>query len=109
MPKVSKKDPNKPKGAKSAYNFFLQDQKVHMKGENGESLPLQEFSRSCADKWKKMSGEEKKPYTDKAGEDKTRYVKEMSSYSPPPQEEQNSAKKMKKKKTKDPNKPKKNL
>jgi hypothetical protein len=105
MPKVSKKDPNKPKGVKSAYNFFLQDQKVEMKGEG---LSLQEFSRSCADKWKKMSEEEKKPYADKAGEDKTRYMKEMSSYSPPPEVE-NSGKKMRKKKIKDPNKPKKSL
>lgn len=109
MPKVSKKDPNKPKGAKSAYNFFLQDQKVHMKKENGETLPLQEFSRSCADKWKHLNAEEKKPYLDKAEEDRNRYMKEMSSYSPPPSEDQNSAKKMKMKKIKDPNKPKKNL
>ena len=106
MPKVGKKDPEKPKGAKSAYNIFLQENKEEMKGDGAFSL--KEFSRSCAEKWKSMSEDEKKPFQQKAEEDKERYKQEMSSYSPPAAIDV-GPKKKKKRQEKDPNQPKRNL
>lgn len=104
MPKISKKDPEKPKGAKNPYNFFLQENKEQL----NEKMSFEEFSKNCAEKWKSMTEEDKKPFIDKAAEDKERYKTEMASYSPPPAEEEGTKKK-KKKQQKDPNKPKRNL
>lgn len=106
MPKVSKKDPEKPKGAKNSYNYFLQDNKDQMKGE--QAMALKDYSRHCAEKWKGLSDEEKKPFHKKAEEDKERYKKEMASYSPPAAIEV-GGKKGRRKQVKDPNKPKRNL
>lgn len=105
MPKVAKKDPAKPKGAKSAYNFFLQVNKDRMKEE---AMPLKDYSRECAERWKNMSEEDKKPFHEKAKEDKERYKNEMASYSPPAAIDV-GGKKIRKKQEKDPNKPKRNL
>ncbi|EDO36028.1 predicted protein, partial [Nematostella vectensis] len=94
---------NKPKGAKSAYNFFLQDQREKLQREEGK-FSLADFSKVSAEKWKNMSEEEKETFVQKAGKDKERFKEEMQSYTPPPSEE--SGKKKRKKQTKDPNKPK---
>lgn len=106
MPKVSKKDPEKPKGAKSAYNFFLQHNKDEMKGD--KPMALKDFSRHCAEKWKALTEEEKKTFHEMAEQDKERYKKAMESYSPPAAVEI-GGKKVKRKQARDPNQPKRNL
>lgn len=98
------KDPNKPKRSKSAYNYFVQ----HQRDENKESS--KSLLQDCAEMWKKMNGEDKKPFDKLAAKDKQRYLKEMADYTPTPQKGDAEEKKSRKRKReKDPNQPKRNL
>ena len=98
------KDPNKPKRGKSAYNFFVQ----HQRNESKE--PSKSLLQDCAELWKKMNDEDKKPFNKLAVQDKERYQKEMASYTPTPQKEDVAEKKSRKRKReKDPNQPKRSL
>lgn len=100
------KDPNKPKGRKSAYNFFVQHER--QQAENGEAA--KNLLRDCADKWKNMNVEEKKPFAELAEKDKQRHQEEMLEYTPTPQKDgQGEKKSRKRKRVKDPNQPKRNM
>ena len=105
MPRV-KKEANKPKGTKSAYNFFVQHERQNADNEN-KKLPFSEMSHICAIKWKKMSDKEKLPFVKLAEKDAARYKKEMANYTPP--EDDETPRKSKKRKRKDPNQPKRNM
>lgn len=108
MPK-SKKDPNKPKGVKSAYIYFTEAQKKQHE-ERGEEISFTELSKYCGAKWKELSDEDKEEYVALANKDRKRYDKEMESYNPPSDSDSDDDKpKKKKKKVKDPNAPKKNI
>lgn len=101
-----KKDPNKPKGAKSAYIFFTEA----CKNDKHHTSDFALFSKECGRKWKEMSEEEKIPYFSKATTDKIRRDNEMESYVPPyDADDPDDGKKKRKKKEKDPNAPKRNL
>ena len=104
MPKA-KKDPNKPKGAKSAYIFFVEAQKKLTTG----TVVFAEFSKECGEKWAALDAEEKRVYEEKAAFDKQRHNQEMANYIPPYDEDDDGVTQKKKKKKKDPNAPKKNL
>ena len=107
MPKAGKrKDPNKPKGKKGAYIFFLEERRA----QQGEKMSFPEFSRETADAWKTLTAKQKEKFEKLALADKKRYEEEMADYSPPSSDDEDEGKKKKrKKKDKDPNQPKRNM
>ena len=111
MPKSSSKDPNKPKGPKNIYNFFLQEEREALKKAGGDSTTegdgpgFLDFSKACAEKWKTLSEGDKQRFKEAAEKDKLRYENEMANYTPP-KSEVSGRKTRKSKKMKDPNQPK---
>ena len=111
MPKSSRKDPNKPKGPKNIYNFFLQEEREALKKAGGDSTTegdgpgFLDFSKACAEKWKTVSEGDKQRFKEAAEKDKLRYENEMANYTPP-KSEVSGRKTRKSKKMKDPNQPK---
>lgn len=111
MPKSSSKDPNKPKGPKNRYNFFLQEEREALKKTGGDSTTegdgpgFLDFSKACAEKWKTLSEGDKQRFKEAAEKDKLRYENEMANYTPP-KSEVSGRKTRKSKKMKDPNQPK---
>merc|ERR1712080_75804 len=108
MPK-SKKDPNKPKGVKSAYIFFGESERAGAESR-GEQLPFAEFSKQCGVAWGEMDDDEKEDFVELSNKDRKRYELEMRSYQPPPansdSDSDDGGASRKKKKKKDPNAPK---
>ena len=104
---MGKKDPNKPKGAKSAYTYFTEKIREEKKA-NGEAYDIATISKEASDQWKTMDEDERQPYVKQSEKDKKRYQKEMESYIPPSDSDSDSDAPKKKKKKKDPNAPKRN-
>jgi len=109
MPKA-RKDPNKPKGVKSAYIFFVEEQR-NVNDKNGEQLSFAELSKKCGVMWSDMNDDEKSKYVEQSEKDRKRHKNEMKNYVPPQADsgsdsEDEGASKKKKKKAKDPNAPK---
>lgn len=78
------KDPNKPKRATTAYFYFMADFREQCKKDGSVDVKkVAEVTKAASEKWKNLTPSEKKPYDDKAAEDKRRYDKQMSSYVPP--------------------------
>ncbi|KAE8543313.1 non-histone chromosomal protein 6 [Cryptococcus deuterogattii 99/473] len=75
----SKKDPNKPKRALSAYMFFVQDYRERIKAENPEAT-FGDVGKLLGIKWREMNENEKKPYEAKAKADKERADRENADY-----------------------------
>lgn len=114
-----RKDPNKPKGKLSAYNCFVREEREAMKKSEAEApandaeiqektpgtMAQQVFMVACAEKWKKLSEEERQRFKEAAEKDKIRYENEMANYTPP-KTEASGRKTRKEKKMKDPNEPK---
>ncbi len=106
MPKA-KKDPNKPKGKKGAYIYFLEDRRSEY---GDEKIDFPAFSKETSEKWKTLTAKDKEKYEKLALKDKKRYEQEMANYSPPTSDDEDEGKKRKrKKKEKDPNQPKRNM
>jgi len=84
-PKVAtkKKDPNQPKRAQSAYFIFSNEKRPaimeKLKKENGK-IDVTIVSKQLGAMWKDLSSKKRKPYDDKALEDKIRYEKAMAEY-----------------------------
>ena len=79
-PKIKvKKDPNKPKKAKTSYMYYCEKLRVELKDELNE-LKITEQSKKFADLWNKLDLEEKEPFKQLAENDKTRYEDEMNEY-----------------------------
>jgi len=108
MPK-SRKDPNKPKGVKSAYIFFVEKERAN-NNENGGELSFADLSKLCGAKWADMGDEDKASFVKLSEKDRKRHQKEMENYVPPEKSDSDSDEetttRKKKKKTKDPNAPK---
>lgn len=115
------KDPNKPKGKLSAYNCFVREERESMKTSEAEAaakddspektpgnMAQQGFMLACADKWKKLSEDEKQQFKESAEKDKIRFDNEMANYTPP-KTEASGKKTRKEKKMKDPNEPKRGM
>merc|ERR1719174_2033929 len=83
--KKRKRDPNKPKGAKSAYLFFCNSVRARV-SEANKDKKMTELSGIMAKEWKELGDEEKQKFQAMATEDKARYKEEMKSYVPPPEE-----------------------
>lgn len=108
MPKA-KKDPNKPKGVKSAYIFFSEFEKKECEKRH-EEVNFTEHSKNCGSKWKELDDEAKTPFVKQSEKDRKRYEREMEDYNPPSDSDSEEERpKKKKKKEKDPNAPKKNV
>lgn len=101
--KKAKKDKNAPTRARSAFIFFGSDIRDKIKSENAD-LSFAEVNKQIGERWKLLSSEEKEKYERMAATDKTRYKKEMASYTPPGESASGGKKKKEKK---DPNAPKK--
>ncbi|KAK2460367.1 hypothetical protein APHAL10511_007532 [Amanita phalloides] len=74
-----KKDPKAPKRPLSAYMFFSQDWRERIKAENPDA-GFGEVGKLLGAKWKELDDEEKKPYVERATQDKTRAEKEKAAY-----------------------------
>jgi len=97
--KSAKKDKNAPKKPRTAYTYFLDDNRANIKTNNPEAA-FGDISKLAGEMWKSLSGEEKMKYESQAKEDKDRYEKEMDDYVPPEAEDQEDGGKQKKKKVK---------
>jgi len=90
------KDPNKPKGPKSAYTFFGSEVGAEIRADN-KGMSLSEVSKEVSKRWKEVDEVTKQRFEALAVSDKNRFEQEMKDYKPPTPK---SAKKQK-----DPNAP----
>jgi len=78
-----KRDPNMPKGKKSAYLFYQsavrKDVKAEFADEDGKA-DASEVRKEIAKRWKALSKEDKVEYEENALDDKERYEHEMKAY-----------------------------
>jgi len=91
----------------TAYAYFVQACREELKKRHpDQAVAFTEFSRSCAQRWKAMSAQEKAPFQNQAEVDKQRFNAEMRTYVP-----QDAGRKRggKRKRSKDPNAPKRSL
>ncbi|KAJ1847340.1 Non-histone chromosomal protein 6 [Coemansia sp. RSA 2611] len=75
--KRTKKDPNAPKRALSAYMFFSQDRRAQVQEDN-PNVTFGQIGKILGGLWKEMNEEQKKPYQDKAKKDQARYEAEKA-------------------------------
>lgn len=77
--KRTKKDPNAPRGAISAYLFFCRDALPILKKER-PSITFAESGKALGERWRALSPEEKQRYVELAERDKIRCLEEMEEY-----------------------------
>lgn len=80
--KVSKRaprDPDAPKGARSAYMFYSKAKRDQIKAENPDAK-ASEISKLVSAGWKELSERKKSRYVEEAKADTERYNNEMSNY-----------------------------
>ena len=77
--KKKKKDPNAPKGAKTAYMCFCQETRAKLLKEN-PSISVPEVGKECGRRWKEISPSQKTKYEQMAVKDKERFKTEMAEY-----------------------------
>ena len=76
-----KKDPNAPKRALSAYNYFLTENQQKIKDSmKGEDIKQTDVLKEVGRQWKELSDKKKQKYVKLADKDKARYNKEMEAY-----------------------------
>ncbi len=79
----ARKDPNKPKRAKSAYLFFCEatrpDILKKMRKKNTK-VTLADISKKLGDQWQKCSDVKRQVYIELSNKDKQRYEEEMELY-----------------------------
>ena len=79
----AKKDPNKPKRAKSAYLFFCEETRPglikKLRKQNGK-ITLADISRKLGDQWQKCNNTKREVYIELSNKDKQRYEEEMEVY-----------------------------
>lgn len=77
--KKTKKDPDAPKKAQSAYMLFCNEQRPVVKEEN-PTATFGEMGKLLGARWKELSEDDKAPYSQKAEQDKQRYAQENTAY-----------------------------
>ncbi|KAJ1915381.1 Non-histone chromosomal protein 6 [Tieghemiomyces parasiticus] len=77
--KRTKKDPNAPKRALSAYMFYSQSARESVKQNNPEAT-FGELGKLLGAQWKEMTPAQKAPFDRQAEADKVRYEKEKAAY-----------------------------
>jgi len=107
-PERKKKDKNAPKGAKSAYLFFCDENRAIAQQEYPDKK-MTELASILGDKWKALTEIEKEKYNDMAGKDKLRAKASKDEYEANKGSDEEDDGRKKKRKKKDENAPKKNL
>lgn len=74
------KDPNAPKRALTAYNFFVSENRESIKAKMPESATNAEVFTEVGKKWKALSDKNKGKYNKMSAKDQERYAKEMEKY-----------------------------
>eukprot|EP00696_Hemimastix_kukwesjijk_P018621 gnl/Hemi2/7531_TR2577_c0_g13_i1.p1 gnl/Hemi2/7531_TR2577_c0_g13~~gnl/Hemi2/7531_TR2577_c0_g13_i1.p1 ORF type:complete len:198 (-),score=67.18 gnl/Hemi2/7531_TR2577_c0_g13_i1:117-650(-) len=77
-----KKDPNRPKGARSAYMFFVQDNRDRIQKEHSTAT-FKEMGVLMGAAWKEISDPERRKYEKRAEADRIRATEEKRDYVPP--------------------------
>lgn len=77
--KKKKKDPNRPKKAKTAFICFSMALRGKIKEET-PNLSVPETGKRLGEMWSKLSDHEKQPYVKMHEDDKVRYIKAMEEY-----------------------------
>jgi len=75
------KNPDKPKGFKTAYNFFFDDMKLKgtLKADYPDLAP-KDYKKELGRRFKALTPQEKQPYEELSAKDKDRYEREMELY-----------------------------
>ena len=89
--KKNKKDKDAPKKAISAYFFYIKERRDSITKEL-PNLNNKEIVKKMSEEWNNLSDDKKKPYVQKAEEDKKRYEKEKADYDKKKQDEKPSKK-----------------
>ncbi|XP_074645495.1 high mobility group protein B3-like [Tubulanus polymorphus] len=77
--KRKKKDPGAPKRPTTAFFYFVK----HCRDENLiKADRVSEFTKACAEKWKKMNDDDRVNYDNAAKKDRARYDEEMAIFKP---------------------------
>jgi hypothetical protein len=74
------KDPNAPKGARTAYMFYGLNNRKKIKAEMGDDAKGADVTKELGVRWKAMSDKAKARYVKMAEEDKLRYKEETKAY-----------------------------
>lgn len=77
-----KKDPNAPKAAKKAYQWFCDAKRANLKTAQPH-LSFGEIAKELSKMWQAVGEEEKAQFKQAAENDKARYKTEMENYRPP--------------------------
>ena len=77
----TKKDPNAPKGSKSAYMFWCNDNRAAIKAKH-PNYKMTEIAKELGVQWKKVRAKDKVPYQKLADADKKRAATEKAAYKP---------------------------
>jgi len=77
--KRTKKDPNAPKKALSAFMIFSQENRSKIKEANPDAS-FGQLGKLIGQAWKALDESEKEPYTAKAEQEKERYELAMAAY-----------------------------
>ena len=74
-----RRDPNAPKRAMNAYMIFCKERRPDLK-KKFPDLPFGKIGAKLGDMWRNFNAEEKKPYEERASNDRERFKKEMENY-----------------------------
>eukprot|EP00742_Colponemidia_sp_Colp-10_P004110 GILJ01004385.1.p1 GENE.GILJ01004385.1~~GILJ01004385.1.p1 ORF type:complete len:465 (+),score=105.12 GILJ01004385.1:53-1447(+) len=104
-----RKDPNRPRGMKTPFNFFSEEKRPALQAENPDANN-RTISKMLGELWK--NEQDKTRYEIRASHDKERYITEMAAYVPTPETEEEAMRrkrKRKKRQKKDPDAPRRGL
>lgn len=76
-----KKDPNAPKRPLSAFLFFCQEKRPHVKAINPD-YTIGDVAKVLGKEWKELDEDDKKPFEELAKKDRKRYDQEKKDYVP---------------------------
>ena len=79
--KRKRRDPNKPSGYISAFNFFTRAERASLRAANG-ALGNREFNEYLSKVWREQPPEQRYKYDLLAEQDKRRYIEAMATYTP---------------------------
>jgi structure-specific recognition protein 1 len=94
--KKNKKDKDAPKKAISAYFFYIKERRDSITKEL-PNLNNKEIVKKMSEEWNALRDDKKKPYVQKALEDKKRYEKEKADYDDKKKKDEKPSKKTTKK------------
>jgi len=83
QPLKKRKDPNAPKRASNAYMIFCKERRSKLREERPD-LPFGKIGAKLGEIWRTMSADEKRPYEERAANDRERYKDELGNYQPGP-------------------------